>query len=273
MRDPAVALLGLEDRVEHRAVLVELDGDLLPPRARARRPGVLAAQPQRVLGHQYVRSCGCQRVTVTGASETAGRPSRARARSTWWRSQLRVVALGKVGAEVRAARLGARLRRGDDARGDVEQVAELDRAGTSWLNSVPRSSIHASAPARGVGGRSRARAPARSRRGTRRRARASRARASLSSTTFGPGARARDRVDRALLVGDTAPATTAGIATSRRARPACAPARLPKISVSSSELPPRRLAPWHETQAVSPAAYRPGDRRAPSTSTLTPPIM
>jgi hypothetical protein len=31
------------------------------------------------------------------------------------------------------------------------------------------------------------------------------------------------------------------------------PERLPKIRVSSSELAPRRLPPWTETQAVSPA--------------------
>ena len=35
---------------------------------------------------------------------------------------------------------------------------------------------------------------------------------------------------------------------------ACAPERRPKISVSSSELAPRRLPPWTETQAHSPAA-------------------
>ena len=34
---------------------------------------------------------------------------------------------------------------------------------------------------------------------------------------------------------------------------ASAPERRPKISVSSSELAPRRLPPWTETQAVSPA--------------------
>ena len=32
------------------------------------------------------------------------------------------------------------------------------------------------------------------------------------------------------------------------------PERLPKISVSSSELAPSRLPPWTETQATSPAA-------------------
>jgi hypothetical protein len=35
---------------------------------------------------------------------------------------------------------------------------------------------------------------------------------------------------------------------------AWAPARRPKISVSSSELAPSRLPPWTETQATSPAA-------------------
>lgn len=32
----------------------------------------------------------------------------------------------------------------------------------------------------------------------------------------------------------------------------------PKTTVSSSELPPRRLAPWTDTQAISPTANRPG---------------
>ncbi len=54
---------------------------------------------------------------------------------------------------------------------------------------------------------------------------------------------------------------------------ACSPARRPKISVSSSELAPRRLPPWTETQATSPAAYRPSSGVWPSTSVLTPPMM
>ena len=36
------------------------------------------------------------------------------------------------------------------------------------------------------------------------------------------------------------------------------PARRPKTSRSTSEFVPRRLAPWTDTQAASPAAYRPG---------------
>ncbi|MCY1463736.1 hypothetical protein D9M71_816750 [compost metagenome] len=36
------------------------------------------------------------------------------------------------------------------------------------------------------------------------------------------------------------------------------PARLPNTLMSSSELVPRRLEPWTETQATSPAAKRPG---------------
>ena len=54
---------------------------------------------------------------------------------------------------------------------------------------------------------------------------------------------------------------------------ACSPERRPKISVSSSEFAPRRLPPWTETQATSPAAYRPGIDVAPLTSDLTPPMM
>jgi hypothetical protein len=54
---------------------------------------------------------------------------------------------------------------------------------------------------------------------------------------------------------------------------ACSPERRPKISVSSSELAPRRLPPWTETHATSPAAYRPGIEVAPHTSVLTPPMM
>ena len=51
------------------------------------------------------------------------------------------------------------------------------------------------------------------------------------------------------------------------------PERRPKISVSSSELAPSRLPPWTDTQATSPAAYRPGIDVSPFTSVLTPPMM
>ncbi len=59
---------------------------------------------------------------------------------------------------------------------------------------------------------------------------------------------------------------------------AAMPARRPKTLMSSSELVPRRLAPCTETQATSPAAYRPGttvvlsDRTSPSTFVGMPPI-
>ena len=55
-------------------------------------------------------------------------------------------------------------------------------------------------------------------------------------------------------------------------RAAWLPARRPKISVSSSELAPSRLPPWTDTQATSPAAYRPGTGVCPSVSVFTPPI-
>ena len=42
---------------------------------------------------------------------------------------------------------------------------------------------------------------------------------------------------------------------------AARPARAPKTRHSGSELEPSRLAPLMLTQAVSPAAYRPGERR------------
>ena len=45
-----------------------------------------------------------------------------------------------------------------------------------------------------------------------------------------------------------------GIAIECERAAACSPERRPKISVSSSELAPRRLPPWTETQATSPAA-------------------
>ena len=59
----------------------------------------------------------------------------------------------------------------------------------------------------------------------------------------------------------------------------CAPPRRPKTTMSSSELVPRRLAPWTLTHAHSPAAYSPGTgvSSAPvttraSTSVGMPPI-
>ncbi len=59
---------------------------------------------------------------------------------------------------------------------------------------------------------------------------------------------------------------------------AAMPDRLPKTLMSSSELVPRRLAPCTDTQATSPAAYRPGttvvlsDRTSPSTLVGMPPM-
>ncbi len=64
-----------------------------------------------------------------------------------------------------------------------------------------------------------------------------------------------------------------GLAIPAARSAACSPERRPKISVSSSEFAPRRLPPWTETQATSPAAYRPGIDVAPLMSDLTPPMM
>ena len=63
--EPSCAVLGLEDAVEHRAVAVEVDRELLPVR-RLARLGLVAAELERVLGHQYVRSWGSHWVMVTG---------------------------------------------------------------------------------------------------------------------------------------------------------------------------------------------------------------
>ena len=66
--------------------------------------------------------------------------------------------------------------------------------------------------------------------------------------------------------GRAAPSPTLGVAPRRlgvagrarvaraRTRPRAGPARRPKVIVSISELPPSRFAPWTETQATSPAA-------------------
>ncbi len=48
---------------------------------------------------------------------------------------------------------------------------------------------------------------------------------------------------------------------------AAMPARRPNTLMSSSELVPRRLAPCTDTQATSPAAYRPGTTVVLSAST------
>ncbi len=59
---------------------------------------------------------------------------------------------------------------------------------------------------------------------------------------------------------------------------AAMPARLPNTLMSSRELVPRRFAPCTDTQATSPAAYRPGTtvvlsaRTSPSTFVGMPPI-
>ena len=63
--EPSCAVLGLEDAVEHGAVAVEVDREVLPVR-RLARLGRVAADLQRVFGHQYVRSCGSHWVMVTG---------------------------------------------------------------------------------------------------------------------------------------------------------------------------------------------------------------
>src|SRR3954469_5235547 len=59
------ARLGLEDALEDRAVGLEVDCVLVPV-GRAAGLGVVAAQAKGELGHQYLRSSGCQRVMVTG---------------------------------------------------------------------------------------------------------------------------------------------------------------------------------------------------------------
>ena len=97
---------------------------------------------------------------------------------------------------------------------------------------------------------------------------------SLISETRRPAVLAADdRVDPPLLVGQRRLARRVGIAIPLARSAACSPERRPKISVSSSEFAPRRLPPWTETHATSPAAYRPGMSVAPSTSVLTPPMM
>ena len=78
--EPSKRSLRLQDRLEHRAVRLELDRVLVPV-GRLARLGVIAAQPQRellrrrrvghqalcgVLGHQYFLSSGCHWVIVTG---------------------------------------------------------------------------------------------------------------------------------------------------------------------------------------------------------------
>ena len=75
-------------------------------------------------------------------------------------------------------------------------------------------------------------------------------------------------------VGEGAAASGAGRCPppSRNAT-AALPARRPKTIVSSSELPPRRLAPCTLTQAHSPAAYNPGIRVTPSRSVSMPPMV
>ena len=64
--DRAVLLaLDLQDRVEHRVGAAHLHRVLVPVRGLAGLR-VEPADPQRVLGHQYVLSWGCHRVIVTG---------------------------------------------------------------------------------------------------------------------------------------------------------------------------------------------------------------
>ena len=59
------AALRLQDPLEHRAVRLELDRVLVPV-GRLARLGVVAAQAERELGHQYFLSSGCHCVIVTG---------------------------------------------------------------------------------------------------------------------------------------------------------------------------------------------------------------
>ena len=65
------AVLGLEDAVQDGAVPVEVDLEVLPVR-RLARLGRVAAESERVFGHQYVRSCGSHWVMVTGEYEIFG---------------------------------------------------------------------------------------------------------------------------------------------------------------------------------------------------------
>ena len=67
----------------------------------------------------------------------------------------------------------------------------------------------------------------------------------------------------ALVVGEGSPCRSAGNFSA---------ATFPKTIVSSKEFPPKRFAPCTETQAHSPAAYRPGTGERPSWSTSIPPM-
>src|SRR4051795_10466171 len=82
---------------------------------------------------------------------------------------------------------------------------------------------------------------------------------SLISEIRRPPSFARPRIWSIIFCSAARPLSAVeGIAIPAARSAACSPERRPKISVSSSELAPRRLPPWTETQATSPAAYRPG---------------
>ena len=125
---PVLAVLGLEDAVEHRAVAVEVDRELLPVGRLARLGGV-AAELQRVFGH------GRPVLPFLGLPLGHGdrrvgdlRGVAAVDRQVDVLEPLVVVALGEVEPELRPARLLALERADDDALRAVEHVAELDRA-------------------------------------------------------------------------------------------------------------------------------------------------
>ena len=84
--------------------------------------------------------------------------------------------------------------------------------------------------------------------------------ASSSRTSHGrcPPERAKIARTRASASRTADSGTSAPLRFASASSPACRPARRPNVTVSISELPPRRLAPCTETHAHSPAAYRPG---------------
>ena len=178
-----------------------------------------------------------------------------------------VVARLEVGARVRAARLLARERPAGGRQGHVEHALELHRAHHVEVPDaagVPQLGLLAGAPCRRheLVEALLHRAP--------RRGRCRSGSASCRSSRCGwrrrPRCRAAARPRRCGSCRRAAAAPAAAAAAAlppplpalQDARRRRCPARRPKTIVSSSELPPRRLAPCTLTQAHSPAAQQAG---------------
>ena len=254
--------LGLEDRLEHRAVRAR--GRPCTPASTAPRPtpGQVAADASACS-----RACAAARPSVLPLLGLPLGDRHRRVGDLGRRRRWRDVMCLSHSSSLRSGKSVRNCAPRDSLRsiapttmrlGAVEHVAQLDRAQHVLVEDraavVDPGGLRLLLEALDD---LEARAAGPPRRGTRRQYSfiASPSSSLISETRRPPCSRAMIASIQRLLVGAARASGRPRASPCRRARSAaCSPERRPKISVSSSEFAPRRLPPWTETHATSPAA-------------------